>query len=304
MNQEEKRYKKAQQRIMSLQEVEQRKKLLEKREQINSKGSTVRETKGNKSKKNRERKISYVTPEERRIYREKRMSRPGLVDYLNKIFMIAILLLSCHLVYITQDIHVVNNVLIEDYEVLAWLAEDDFTDNALYTWIKYNFFEEEFPVQVEDVIVKFKRPWSLVFTIIDKTLVGGALVEEEFVYYDREGVVLLKSVEQLEDILFFEGFMVESAELYEKIPVEDIEVFDNMVELSVLLDSEGLALDELMHEENNIIAKFAGIEIMFGSGNYELKIKQLEPILQELEGQEGVLDLKNYQSSDDMITFK
>lgn len=304
MNQEEKRYKKAQQRIMSLQEVEQRKKLLEKREQINSKGSTVRETKGNKSKKNRERKISYVTPEERRIYREKRMSRPGLVDYLNKIFMIAILLLSCHLVYITQDIHVVNNVLIEDYEVLAWLAEDDFTDNALYTWIKYNFFEEEFPVQVEDVIVKFKRPWSLVFTIIDKTLVGGALVEEEFVYYDREGVVLLKSVEQLEDILFFEGFMVESAELYEKIPVEDIEVFDNMVELSVLLDSEGLALDELRHEENNIIAKFAGIEIMFGSGNYELKIKQLEPILQELEGQEGVLDLKNYQSSDDMITFK
>lgn len=296
-NDKKMRYERAQQRIMSPQEAEQRKKLLDK---------SVRTQKdsGQKKKGTAQKKKKVRSEQERKALRDKRNNRLGFIDVVNVICFMTILFLSTHMLFTTQQIKVTNNELITENEVLVWLSEDELTVNAIYTWAKYNFFTVEYPVAVESVDIQFMKPWFLNVKVKEKSLVGGVLVGQEYVYYDKEGIVLLKSLEQKDEITVFEGISVDSVEIHQKLPVADIEVFEKMVELSIALEEEGLIPDEIKHEGNDVIASVSGVEILFGTENYGVKVQQLEPILEELEGKEGILNLKNYQSKGDMITFQ
>lgn len=318
------RYKKAQQRIMSPQEVEQRKKLLENSNKVKSydKYSENKRAKRKRVRKSRSRNANSVKRKQRRERiqseqqqnlsrddirrneRLKRNNRTELIDYLNRICFIIILSLSFNLIFTTQKVTIRNNELMSNDELLLWLSEDELTVNSLYTWVKYNFFVSTFPESVESVSVKFKMPWSLNVDIEDKVLVGGVIVSDEYAYYDKDGIVLIKTEEQLEGVTVFEGVSVEEVELYEALPVKDIEVFTKMIEVSVLIDQAGLLLDEINHDGTNITAQIGSIEILFGSSNFELKIEQVKLILAELEGKSGVLNLKNYETTNDMISFK
>lgn len=254
------------------------------------------EIKLDKSGNNRKKKRKKSPPKEKKPME--------FIEYVKRILSIVIICLILNLAFFIQDIEVRDNKLIETSEFISWLEEDVFSFNSFYLWVKHSFTEVEYPIQVEEVKVTFKKPWEVTISIVEKNLIGGVVTRDGYAYYDKEGIVLLKSEEPIEGVMFFEGTRIVEAEMFEKLPVENTDIFEKILEVGGLMESESLVPDTILQDGDNVILEFGTISIMLGSNNYDFKVRHIQPILEELEGKEGVLNLENYNSTSDMITFK
>lgn len=230
--------------------------------------------------------------------------RVGITDYFIRMGAIVIAVLLFNLIFMVQSVEVKGNELADEKEILLWLQEDDFSFNSIYLWSKYNFAHLDYPMGVEGIKISFKTPWSLIVQVEDKALIGGVIENNSYAYYDKDGLVLMKTTEPIPDIIVFEGLEVEIPEIYETLQVENTDIFYNMLEVGSLVKEQSLYPDTMKQDGDGVIIVFGGIIVQLGDDNYEFKISRISPILQELEGKEGTLNMKNYNTNNDMIIFK
>lgn len=210
----------------------------------------------------------------------------------------------CLLFYV-QEVEVVGNEYSASSEIVDWLSEDIFCKNSISMYVKYNYIEAELPMQVSQMSVEILSPWTVRVESIDKTLVGGFVLEDYYVYCDIDGIVILESLEKIEGLPLVEGVVVEEYTLYEVVPIDDIDVLKNALEVMNILNIEGIDFDTISSSGSGaeVEVTIGGILIELGEDNYQEKIMQITPILENLD-EEGTLDLKNYSSSNTTISFK
>lgn len=218
---------------------------------------------------------------------------------------IAIFLVAFYLLFCVRQIEVTENEYTSSQEVIDWLSEDVALRNSISTYIKYNYMDVELPLQIEELNVRFINPWTLSVQSIDRTPMAGFVLGGLYVYCDIEGVVILESEVELEDLPLIEGIVVEEYTIFEIVELEDMDIFKNALEVTNILNNEGVEFDEIScHDGAQIDVTIGGICIELGESGYQEKIVQIEPILSEIGEDEGTLDLKNYSTTNTTITFQ
>ncbi len=218
--------------------------------------------------------------------------------------MLIVIFAFCLLFYV-QEVEVVGNEYSTSQDIVDWLSDDLACKNTLSMYVKYNYMEIELPMQVSQMSVELLTPWSVRVESIDKTLVGGFVVEDYYVYCDIDGIVILESLEEIEGLPLIEGVVVDEYTLYEVVPIEDIEVLRNALEVTNILRIEEVDFDTISSGSGaEVEVTIGGILIELGEGDYQEKIMQITPVLEELGDEEGTLDLKSYSSSNTIISFK
>lgn len=218
---------------------------------------------------------------------------------------VAILIVSMYILCYVREIAVVNNQYSDEIDVIEWLQTDPITVNTLATYVKYNYMEYELPGQMKDIEIQLTSPWSLTIVVEDKVPIGGILIDGVYIYCDEEGTVVLEQSTEIEGIPIIDNVEVLEYELYNTLEIEDIEVFKNVLEVTTALNDAGIDVDTISSNGSNggVNIEIGDIEILLGEENYQIKIAQIEPILENLESQAGTLDLEYYTSSTSSISF-
>lgn len=244
--------------------------------------------------------------EERPKKKRKKKSKVGYYLYAVVVLVltIAILVVSTLILFHVQRIEVKGTDYSEKNAILEWVQEDEYTSNALYALCKFNWGSNEIPPYLEQVKVGLSAPWALKVTVTEKKMIGCAATDEGYVYFDKEGLVLLKSAEKLEDVPLIEGLDIEKSELYKKLPVDEERVFSYLVDLTKEVKKNKLNPERIVWEENSMNLYFGNVRVRLGRSRFDEKIIQLPPILEKLEGKKGVLDMEYYNEASPNISFK
>lgn len=239
--------------------------------------------------------------------RKRRRKRSRFGYYLYAVVMlfltIANILAAVFLMTYVRRIEVSETTYVKESEIIDWFKGDPYTLNSIYAVAKYKIAPPVTPVYLESFEVGFSAPWALKLDVQEKEIVGCILHEENYVYFAKDGTVMIIENEKLECIPIIEGIQAEHIELYAKLTFDNEKVFSYMVNISEQVRKNDMIPDRLVWEEESMNLYFNEICVCLGKINFDEKLKELPPILEELEGKKGKLHLEHFSEMSTNISF-
>jgi cell division septal protein FtsQ len=205
-----------------------------------------------------------------------------------------------------ETIQVSGNVHYTDEQMIQMVVGDEYHQNTLILYLKNKLHPAEDIPFVEKVDVEYISRHVITITVYEKAMAGCVQFMNEYMYFDKDGIVLESSSERLEDIPCIEGIHFDTMVLYEPLPIEDETFFNTVLNLTQLLKKYELQIDDVRFTNNNeIILYHDDIKIMLGdSSNMEDQISELGSILESIKGKSGTLYMKDYSIENSSVIFR
>ena len=208
--------------------------------------------------------------------------------------------------YRVKTANVVGNTYYTDEEIQDMVMNGMFAHNSLYLSFKYHNKSIVNIPFIEKITVDIKSADTIDIRVYEKALAGCISYLENYMYFDREGIIVEGSSELLEGVPVVKGLKFDSVVLYEALPVEDKSVFSEILDLTQLLSKYSLSADQMYFDKGyNVYLYFDNIEVAIGSKkNIDEKVIQLPYILPSLEGKKGTLHLEDYDENTESVRFE
>lgn len=190
-----------------------------------------------------------------------------------------------------------------------------FSRNTVYQFVRQLFGEKESIPFVEDYKIIFNSFTDVEVIIYEKSIVAYVKYMGNYMYFDKDGIVVDSSPEPLDGIPEITGLKFGSIVLYRKLPVEDPGIFDDILNLTQTLQTYGIRCSRVNYSDMKEATLYLGdIVVELGTnGDVAEKISELRDILPELrtkmeaEGiKSGTLYLDSYDgtSSNTIYSFR
>lgn len=247
----------------------------------------------------------------RTMYDERPIQRisPKMFMRLGVAAAIVICLLAIFLyiqnTYTVTNIYVEGNVHYTNEEIQNMIMEGPLGDNSLYLSLKYKNKEITDIPFIETMSVKIVSPDTIRINVYEKALAGYVEYLGRYMYFDREGIIVESSEKKTQKIPQVTGLEFSFVVLHEKLPVENEEIFNQILDITQLLTKYGITSDRIYFDKDyEMTLYFDDAKVMIGGSDHiDEKIMQLQYLLPELEGKSGTLHMENYTEDTKNITF-
>lgn len=205
-----------------------------------------------------------------------------------------------------ETIQVTGNVHYTDEEIIQMVVGDQHGKNTLFLFLKNKLQPTEDIPFVEKIDVEYISRHVITITVYEKALAGCVEFMNEYMYFDKDGIVLESSSEKMPDIPCITGIHFDTMVMHEPLPIEDKDFFHTVLTLTQLLQKYNLQIDDIRFTSNDeIILYHQNIRILLGDGsNIEEQISELGNILQSIEGKSGTLYMKDYSIEKGDVVFR
>lgn len=208
--------------------------------------------------------------------------------------------------YAVKTVQVDGNKHYSAEEIKAMVMTGFLGDNSLYLSLKYkNKGIEDVPfVETMDVMVQSNDTIRII--VYEKALAGYVQYLGRYMYFDNEGVVVESSKVTTKGIPQVTGLNFDHIILHEKLPVENDQIFQNILTITKLLNKYDVLCDKIQFDSSyNVTLGYDTVKVNIGAmQNLDEKLMQLPQILPSLEGERGTLDLQNYTADRKSVSFE
>lgn len=209
--------------------------------------------------------------------------------------------------YTVRNVYVEGNIHYTEEEIRAIVMDGPLGDNSLYLSMKYkNRGIEDVPfVDVMDVSIL--SPDTVKITVYEKTLTGYVKYLDTFMYFDKDGDVVESSGVRTLGVPQIMGLKFEYVILGERLPVENPEVFEEILNITKLLNKYSLTADKIYFNGNGeVVVYFGDVKVALGDDatTLEDKLMLLPELLDKLNGRAGTLQMEHYDGSSGKYVFK
>lgn len=207
--------------------------------------------------------------------------------------------------YKVENISVEGNLHYTREEIIEMVLTDRLSYNSLYLSLKYRNKEIKNIPFIETMNVKVVSQDTITITVYEKTVAGYVEYMGRYMYFDRDGIVVESSETKTLGVPQVTGVSFDHVVLYEPLPVENSEIFQQILSITQMLSKYEITTDKIYFNESYEITLYFGqVRAKLGKDNLEEKIMQLQYILTELSGESGVLKMENYTGEAQIITFE
>lgn len=205
-----------------------------------------------------------------------------------------------------ENIYVEGNLHYTSDEIIQMVTEGRLGSNSLYLSLKYRDRGIQGIPFIETMDVDVLSPDTIRITVYEKSIAGYVRYLDRYMYFDREGIVVEASETKTEGIPEITGIEFDQVILYEPLPVENQDVFRDILSITQILSKYGLSADKIYFDDSYEMTLYFGeIRARLGSGdNVEEKVSRLQQLLPSAEGKKGVFRLENYSGSGDNVSFE
>lgn len=219
------------------------------------------------------------------------------------VFGIVIISLSVLLLFHVQSMEIKGNEYTGDREIAEMVQNDKFSKNSLFVVGKYMIGKGEIPPCFDSMKVSLKAPWKLKITVKEKPIVAYMIRDKEYVYFDKDGLVVKKGSEFFGGVPCVEGIDIRKIELYQSLKSENSRIFQEMLETSQELARYKMTMEKIVCRKDRIYLYTGKICVSLGNNVTPEKIAHASKIMDELKGKEGTLHLENFSEGKTTITF-
>lgn len=141
--------------------------------------------------------------------------------------------------------------------------------------------------------------------LYEKSIVAGIAYSNQYIYFDKDGMVLQSADRPVEKIPLFETKNLTTFSLYTKVQMEDEELLTQILNLANLFQHYRVNWDKVQFDANNEAYLYIGeIQVSLGKkSNYDEEISALSSVLAKMlqKKQVGEIDMRNYKVGGDVI---
>ena len=243
---------------------------------------------------------------------EKLREKSGRRRFLLPAVLLAIAaVLAAVFLFILQYFHVENiyvegNLHYTSDEIIQMVTGQRFGDNSLYLALKYRDRGIQDIPFIQTMDVDVLSPDTIKITVYEKSVAGYVKYLDRYMYFDRDGIVVEASVTKTEGIPEITGIDFSQVVLYEALPVENQDIFREILSITQILSKYGLSADKIYFDDaGEMTLYFGDVRARLGSEeNMEEKVGRLQQLLPSAEGKKGVFRLENYSGSGENVSFE
>ena len=208
--------------------------------------------------------------------------------------------------YTVTNIYVTGNTHYTNEEIIDMVLGDKEVHNSLFLSLKYRDKSIEDIPFIEKMDVDIVSRDTIRINVYEKAIAGYFAHLGRYMYFDRDGIVVESSYEASDDVPEVMGLNFDYIIMYEKLPTPNETIFEEILDLTQLLSKYNMKADKIFFDsEYNVYLYFGGVEVSLGTKDFiDEKIIQLQYILPELEGKNGILEMKDFDDSTKNITFE
>ena len=126
------------------------------------------------------------------------------------------------------------------------------------------------------------------------------------VYFDKDGIVVESSTQELEGIPQISGVTFDSLAIHQPLSVEDPTIFDTILSITKLLTKYDLDPDEIRFGAGGeLFLQLGDVKVALGTGeNLDEKISRLKQLEGDLKDKSGTLHMENYTDETTHISLE
>lgn len=243
--------------------------------------------------------------EKKRKKKKKRILRIVLPVLILVVALAAIMVWK---VFVVREVEVVGNEIYSDAQIESWALDDEYSWNSLYVVLKNRFRKQEEIPFVDTIDISLKSPSTLQITVTEKGVLGYVYIPSlgQNAYFDQDGFVVELSTDVIDGTMKISGLEIGSAELYEKLDLEDSSILKTLLSLTQLLKKYDCVPEVIFIQDGEILLSYGSVQVNLGTGSsLNEKILRMEEILSQLdEDMSGTLHLDTWSSTSTDIYFK
>ncbi len=209
-------------------------------------------------------------------------------------------------VFVLEEVNVEGNEIYSDEQITDWVLKDDDAWNTLYIVTRNRLRGQEDIPFVDSMEVHLVSPKEIRVDVTEKGVLGYIYLpsQEQNAYFDQDGFVVELSEDVVEGVSEISGLNVESAELYEKLELDDAGILKTLLTLTQLLAKYDCEPELIYIDEDDILLSYGDLQVNLGTGNQlSEKVLRMQEVLPQIEGQRGTLHLETWTDVDTDFYF-
>ncbi|MCL2253706.1 MAG: cell division protein FtsQ [Lachnospiraceae bacterium] len=198
--------------------------------------------------------------------------------------------------YTVTRIFVDGNIQHSNQEIMDIVMEGRYGNNSLILSLRYKDKSIADIPFLEKIDVTVLERDTIRINVYEKAIAGCVEYLGRFLYFDKDGIIVETSVKRNQSIPEVVGLKFDYAIMYEKLPVRDMTIFTEILNIRHLLEQYNVPADKIsFSERNEVTLQFGAIRVALGNEGYiDEKIMELEVILPKLSGKSGILRMEHY----------
>lgn len=239
-----------------------------------------------------------------------RFGRLKRLTVLSVICCLLLVVLIAGYIYIMENytiitVYVDGNTHYTDAEIIDMVMDGRYDHNSIFLSLKYRSKDiVDIPfVETMDVTIESKD--TVRITVYEKAVAGCVAYLGRYIYFDKDGIVVETSEEASPGIPQVTGLPFDHVILHEPLPIENQDVFKDILNITQLLDKYSMAVDKIYFSPDyQVTLIFDEVKVAMGSNDIDEKIMKLQYMLPDLEGKSGTLNMREYTEDTTMISFE
>ena len=229
-----------------------------------------------------------------------------LIVVLAALAVLFILGLSFAGVFRVRQVTVTGNAYYTKEEVVDLLLDEGSLQNTLLVYLRYKYQEHPEIPFINDFEVTMDSWQSLKIRVYEKNMVGYVRYLGQDVYFDKDGIVVESSTQELEGIPQISGVTFDSLAIHQPLSVEDPTIFDTILSITKLLTKYDLDPDEIRFGAGGeLFLQLGDVKVALGTGeNLDEKISRLKQLEGDLKDKSGTLHMENYTDETTHISLE
>lgn len=226
------------------------------------------------------------------------------------ISIVVIFLFGCVLVistgFRTTQIEYEGNTRYTDEELTNYIFGGKYNVNTLTYYFFTSKKEKAVIPFVQDYEVSVDWPNKLNIKIYEKSIIGYIRYMGFNLYFDKDGIVVDSSKEQLEGIPEVTGMDYNNVVLHSKLEVENEQVFTILLEIVQLCEKYSIPVNKVFFDQKYDVVMYVDkIKIILGDkSTITEKIYEVSQMMPQMQGLIGTLHMENFTEDTSSIIFK
>ncbi|MBR6315602.1 MAG: hypothetical protein IKR58_01205 [Lachnospiraceae bacterium] len=207
--------------------------------------------------------------------------------------------------YKVTEMAVEGNIHYTSQEVANMVLPGGIRNNSLYLKLWYRNRQMPDIPFVETMDVEILSHHKIQVTVYEKALAGCFEYLGKYMYFDKDGIVVESSSKLTEGVPQIKGLSFDHVVLFEQLPVDNEDIFSEILKVTQLLDKYELKADQIYFSTiGEVTLYFDQVRVTMGGEDYiDEKVMELIEILPNLEGMSGILHMESYTPETTKVTF-
>ena len=172
------------------------------------------------------------------MYHRRGGRKKGII--LGVILGILIILLVLIFSVRIKDVEVSGNKQYTKEQIESLLFDGKWSRNSAFCYYQNRFKEHKSIPFIEEYKINFKSPTKVEVVVFEKSVVGCVSYMSSYMYFDKDGIIVESSSEQLPGVPVITGLEFGHIVLHQPLPVADQDIFGEILNLTQVLNVSGI----------------------------------------------------------------